>query len=257
MALRYFFEEMPDLHIVAAGSLLEFAFGEISIPVGRIQYLHVHPMTFGEYLLALGKDVMAEQIQQAPASLAQPAHEQMKYTRLNEMHTGPTNRKAFDLLTKAKIIHKISACNPSGLPLGDNYDVYKQYEQTQPERMQINLFKSGLPEAQALNEEQEGQLIRAMYEERQSIMPDVKTGGATSPGKLNMMADQAQKMDHLQERYTQRAVDILTPEQLGQFKQHQEQQKAMRKVGQEMAKQMFGETDVNVSIDRVFVDATP
>jgi hypothetical protein len=39
-------------------------------------------------------------------------------TRLDEGHTGPTKRKAFDLLTKARIIHKISACNPSGLPLG-------------------------------------------------------------------------------------------------------------------------------------------
>ena len=48
MALRYFYEEMPDLHVVAAGSLLEFAFGEISIPVGRIQYLYMHPLTFYE-----------------------------------------------------------------------------------------------------------------------------------------------------------------------------------------------------------------
>ncbi|MCG2745622.1 MAG: AAA family ATPase, partial [Desulfobacteraceae bacterium] len=51
MALRYFHEEMPELHVIAAGSLLEFAFGEISIPVGRVQYLHMHPMTFYEYLL--------------------------------------------------------------------------------------------------------------------------------------------------------------------------------------------------------------
>ena len=35
--LCYFYEEMPELHIVAAGSLLEFAFDEISIPVGRVQ----------------------------------------------------------------------------------------------------------------------------------------------------------------------------------------------------------------------------
>ena len=48
MALRYFHEEMPELHVIAAGSLLEFAFGEISIPVGRVQYLHMHPMTFYE-----------------------------------------------------------------------------------------------------------------------------------------------------------------------------------------------------------------
>ena len=60
MALRYFYEKMPELHVVAAGSLLEFAFDEISFPVGRVQYLHVRPMTFYEYLLALGNQPMAE-----------------------------------------------------------------------------------------------------------------------------------------------------------------------------------------------------
>ncbi len=52
MALRYFYEKMPDLHVIAAGSLLEFAFSEISFPVGRIQSLEVHPMNFSEFLLA-------------------------------------------------------------------------------------------------------------------------------------------------------------------------------------------------------------
>jgi predicted AAA+ superfamily ATPase len=53
MALRYFYEKMPDLHVIAAGSLLEFAFSEISFPVGRIQTMEVHPMNFSEFLLAM------------------------------------------------------------------------------------------------------------------------------------------------------------------------------------------------------------
>ncbi len=60
MALRYFYEELPELHVVAAGSMLEFALGEISIPVGRVQYMHLYPMTFYEFLLANGKDIMTE-----------------------------------------------------------------------------------------------------------------------------------------------------------------------------------------------------
>ena len=44
--------------------------------------------------------------------------EQIKYTRLNDGHSGQTNRKAFDLLAKARVIHKIPACDPQGLPLG-------------------------------------------------------------------------------------------------------------------------------------------
>ncbi len=59
-ALRYFYEELPELHVVAAGSMLEFAFGEISFPVGRVQFMHVPPMTFYEYLLAMGNEVAAE-----------------------------------------------------------------------------------------------------------------------------------------------------------------------------------------------------
>lgn len=55
--LRYFYEEMPNLSIIAAGSLLEFALmdNEYSIPVGRIEYLFMEPLTFEEFLLASGK----------------------------------------------------------------------------------------------------------------------------------------------------------------------------------------------------------
>ena len=69
MALRYFYEKIPELHVIAAGSLLEFAFGEISIPVGRIQYLYMYPMTFYEYLVAIGKEIMADYSLQSPESV--------------------------------------------------------------------------------------------------------------------------------------------------------------------------------------------
>jgi len=57
-ALRYFYEDQPDLPVISAGSLLEFALSEhnFSMPVGRIQYLHIGPMTFTEFMLALGED---------------------------------------------------------------------------------------------------------------------------------------------------------------------------------------------------------
>ncbi len=189
MALRYFYEQMPELHLIAAGSLLEFAFGEIPIPVGRVQYLYIHPMTFYEYLLAIGKDQMAEYAQKSPAdvdekiqkrilaelrnyffiggmpecvktyrdygsmaetfkvqseiissymddfskympridttclnavflNVAKNVGTQLKYTHLNETHSCQMNHKAFDLLVKARVIHKIPSCDPSGLPLG-------------------------------------------------------------------------------------------------------------------------------------------
>ena len=196
MALRYFYEQMPELHVIAAGSLLEFAFGEISIPVGRVQYLHMHPMTFYEYLFAMGKEQMAEYILKSPVNVAEEIQkkilnelrsyffiggmpecvktyrdsgsmvetfgvqseildsyrddfskykphidttcldavflnvaksigEQLKYTRLNDGHSGQMNQKAFNLLAKAKVIHKIPACDPSGLPLGATANLKK------------------------------------------------------------------------------------------------------------------------------------
>ncbi|MBM3198260.1 MAG: ATP-binding protein [Chlamydiae bacterium] len=56
-SLRYFKEQMPELHIIGAGSLLEFVLNEesISIPVGRIQFLYLRPMSFGEFLVAIGR----------------------------------------------------------------------------------------------------------------------------------------------------------------------------------------------------------
>ena len=74
MALRYFYEEMPQLHLIAAGSLLEFALSEISFPVGRIQYLHMTPMTFSEYLMAMGNEKALEIIQYKPQKLPEPIH---------------------------------------------------------------------------------------------------------------------------------------------------------------------------------------
>ena len=64
-SLRYFHEEMPDLHVIAAGSLLDFALREFqySMPVGRVEYLHLHPLTFQEFLQAIGENALADHLQ--------------------------------------------------------------------------------------------------------------------------------------------------------------------------------------------------
>lgn len=53
--LRYFHERLPELHVIAAGSLPDFALTdrEFSVPVGRIEYLNLGPMSFSEFLLAM------------------------------------------------------------------------------------------------------------------------------------------------------------------------------------------------------------
>ena len=189
MTLRCFYEQVPELHVIAAGSLLEFVMGDIPVPVGRVQHLHLYPMTFREYLLGTGNEVAAEWVVQHPSAVdeslqrtllnelktyffvggmpesvdvyrktrslvaasqaqtevvgtyredfakyaprADPANldtvlltvarnigDQIKYVRLDHGRSGPTNRRAFDLLCKARVIHKIATCDPSGLPLG-------------------------------------------------------------------------------------------------------------------------------------------
>lgn len=55
VALRYFYETMPELHVIAAGSLLDFAIEQIGIPVGRVESLYMYPVSFIEYLAATNK----------------------------------------------------------------------------------------------------------------------------------------------------------------------------------------------------------
>lgn len=76
LALRYFYEEMPELHVIAAGSLLEFAIEKVGVPVGRISMLYMHPLSFLEYLVATGDDLIAEEIIDHPIGIPmeEPVH---------------------------------------------------------------------------------------------------------------------------------------------------------------------------------------
>jgi len=65
--LRYFYEEYPDLHVIAAGSLLEFAIKKIKrFPVGRIEYLYLHPLNFEEFIIAINHKSALEQLKTIP-----------------------------------------------------------------------------------------------------------------------------------------------------------------------------------------------
>ncbi len=55
--LRYFYEELPEVYVIAAGSLLETMLDKhISLPVGRVQYMALHPCSFIEFLKAIGEE---------------------------------------------------------------------------------------------------------------------------------------------------------------------------------------------------------
>ena len=73
--LRYFYEQYPDLHVIAAGSLLENIVDiNASFPVGRVQYLPVRPCSFLEFMGAIGKKEEYDTVAQEP-SLSVPFHE--------------------------------------------------------------------------------------------------------------------------------------------------------------------------------------
>ncbi|KAF0134562.1 MAG: putative ATPase (AAA+ superfamily) [Candidatus Saganbacteria bacterium] len=89
--LRYFYEEMPDLHIISAGSLLEVRMKTEgwSFPVGRVEFLYLYPVTFEEFLAALNEKILLESLNECSLEKPMPL---------------PLQEKAFDLLADYMIV---------------------------------------------------------------------------------------------------------------------------------------------------------
>lgn len=78
--LRYFYEKMPELHVIAAGSLLEFVMADIpSFGVGRVRSLYMYPLSFKEFLMAHEEHLLLEQLNKANVSrpLIGPIHQKL------------------------------------------------------------------------------------------------------------------------------------------------------------------------------------
>jgi uncharacterized protein len=75
-ALRYFYEQRPGLHVISAGSLLDITLNELqySMPVGRVDFMFMHPMTFCEFLVALNENGLVNAINDfIPGNTLSPA----------------------------------------------------------------------------------------------------------------------------------------------------------------------------------------
>jgi hypothetical protein len=79
LALRYFYEQLPELHVIAAGSLLDFAIEEVGVPVGRVQFLYMYPMSLIEFLWAQDKAMLVDAILSAScdAPLSAVVHDKL------------------------------------------------------------------------------------------------------------------------------------------------------------------------------------
>ena len=78
--LRYFYEKYPALHLVSAGSLLEFALEEIPFfGVGRIRSVFMYPFSFEEFIKATGDRMLADACRAATPQkpLSEPVHQQL------------------------------------------------------------------------------------------------------------------------------------------------------------------------------------
>lgn len=81
VSLRYFYEKMPDLHIIAAGSLLDHTLNELqySMPVGRVEFAYMYPMCFYEFLIAIDEEQLVEYLNNynLQQKIAQPIHDKL------------------------------------------------------------------------------------------------------------------------------------------------------------------------------------
>ncbi len=188
MSLRYFYEEMPELHLIAAGSLLDFSFSDYPYPVGRVETIDIFPISFFEFLKAKNSNssaynVFSDKDFTVPESLldklesdylqylvvgGMPASvkyyletkdfegvkkiqddllytyeldfkkykpkidedclkdvlknsirfigNQIIYTKLSDRFSGPTIKKAHELLKTARLIHSVENVSVSRLP---------------------------------------------------------------------------------------------------------------------------------------------
>lgn len=83
MSLRYFKEDYPELHVIAAGSLLEFTLQELpSFGVGRIRSLYLYPFSFDEFLMAQGLDITIDYKRKATSGNPLPEAVHNKLTEL-------------------------------------------------------------------------------------------------------------------------------------------------------------------------------
>ncbi len=128
------------------------------------------------------------------------------------------------------------------------YSAFQQYDQTVSERTVVNLFKQSLSADNALTEQQENDLVDAMYQARKDLPDNPLLNSQTrDPSQLTEdgIAQALKAQEQLQKQYADSAASILTPAQLDQFTKFQQQMSAMQAAGMKMAGQMFGQKNSN------------
>ena len=152
-------------------------------------------------------------------------------------------KKALELMKEAKPGYEQVVQDLFG---AETAETFKHYEDHLPEHNTIGMFKNSLAAGDALNAQQEADLVAAFYEERKNMPSDsLLNKGGQPPDSAQLseegIAKAKQQLEQLQQRNLARAATILNSAQLESFKQYQKQMATMQAFGLKMAAQMFAQ----------------
>jgi hypothetical protein len=130
----------------------------------------------------------------------------------------------------------------------DRFAQYDDYQKNIGDRMQLDQLKTQLEAKNLpLQDQQMAQLLQVMNEEKTAVPPAIPADASQSPKDLKALMTpenldrQMQWTDDYNRRVLERAAQILTPEQLKQYQEFQDQQSAIQKFGLKMARDLFGD----------------
>lgn len=129
----------------------------------------------------------------------------------------------------------------------DDYEIFKHYEESIPEQMSVSMFKNSLTGDNALSEQQEYDLIAALYDARKALpaesLLNQQNSQTPDPSMFSeeRIAEAMRQLETSQKAAAERAGTILGAAQMEQFKTWQKQMADMQRLGLNMAAQMFGQ----------------
>ncbi len=146
--LRYFYEQVPHLHVIAAGSLLEFVLQDLpSFGVGRIRSLYLYPLSFSEFLRANGQQGLDRLIKQASPN--QPLLDPMHNLALQHLKIFLVIGGMPEVVSEYVRTHDLYRCQQVLDDLIISYrDDFKKYHQRIPEARINETFLSVAQQAQ-------------------------------------------------------------------------------------------------------------
>ncbi|MEI6411554.1 MAG: AAA family ATPase [Bacteroidota bacterium] len=146
-SLRFFYEKMPELHVVAAGSLLEFALQSLpSYGVGRVRSLFLFPFSFDEFLSAVGEDLLLDAKRHANAEqpLSDLLHNKLLDLLKRFLITGGMPEVVATYAKTAQIIDSQSVLDDLYIALRADFTKYKN--SVPPSRL-VEVFESVVQQA--------------------------------------------------------------------------------------------------------------